>query len=67
MTTTGDVVDGMLASCYPNVHHDVAHIGMAPIRWFPDIAEWIFGKDNEVQSYATTAEALGMWVMPKGQ
>ena len=31
------VVDGVLASCYAFADHDLAHIGITPMRWFPDI------------------------------
>ena len=65
MTTTGNIiVDGVLASCYPGVPHDLAHIGMTPSRWFPEIVEWFFGEDNDVQAYAIIAEVLSMWIMP---
>ena len=60
------VVDGVLASCYPFVSHDLAHIGMAPIRWFPKIMEWLFGEDNGFQVYVLIAEDLGRWAMPHG-
>ena len=33
------VVGGVLASCYPSVPHDLAHMGMTPIRLFPSIFE----------------------------
>ncbi|XP_041355990.1 desert hedgehog protein A-like isoform X2 [Gigantopelta aegis] len=29
------VVNGMLASCYTTVSHDVAHVFVTPFRWFP--------------------------------
>ena len=65
LTMEGNImVDGMLASCYPSAHHDVAHLGMAPIRWFPEIIECIFGVDNEFQVYVKIANYLGDWVMP---
>ena len=40
------VVDGVVASCYPSYNHDVAHITMTPLSWFPDAMDWIFGEDN---------------------
>ena len=40
------VVDGVLASCYVFPDHDLAHIGLAPIRWFPQMIEWIFGGEE---------------------
>ena len=41
------IVDGILASCYAFTNHDLAHIGMTPLRWFPEMIKWIFGKYNE--------------------
>ena len=58
------MVDGVLASCYPSAHHDLAHIGMTPIRWFLKIFEWIFGDENGFQGYVRMCEELGMWVIP---
>ena len=48
MTADGNIiVDGVLASCYAYTNHDLAHIGMTPIQWFPEVTEWIFCKYNE--------------------
>ena len=58
------VVDGVLASCYPSAHHDLAQISMTPMRWFPKIIEWIFGDEKGFQGYARMAEYLGLWVLP---
>ena len=56
------VVDGVLTSCYPSAHHDVAHLGMIPIRWFPEIIEWMFGADPEFQVYVKIASYIGGWI-----
>ena len=61
------VVDGVFASCYSTVHHDLAHITMMPIRWFPDIAEWIFGEYNGFPGFAYIAEVIGKWILPYSQ
>ena len=58
------LVDDILASCYASVRHDLAHIGMTPIRWFPDVIEWIFGEMNESVPYIKINEDLGRWVLP---
>ena len=58
------MVDDVLASCYPSVHHDLAHIGMALMRWFPEILGLIFGDENGILGYVTMVEELGMWVVP---
>ena len=58
------LVDDILTSCYASVHHDLAHIGMTPIRWFPDVIAWIFGEMNEYVPYIKINEDLGRWVLP---
>ena len=40
------VVDGVLASCYAFPDHDLSHITMTPLQWFPHLTEWIFGNDG---------------------
>ena len=38
LTVEGNlIVDGVLASCYQDVPHDLAHMAMTPIRLFPSI------------------------------
>ena len=56
------VVDGVLASCYANTDHDLSHIGMTPIRWFPGIMNWIFGTDKGFPGYVTIDNDLDGWV-----
>ena len=58
------VVDGVLASCYPSCHHDVAHIGMKPLSWFPEVTKWIFGEDNKFLVYVNILEYVGRLVIP---
>ena len=54
------VVDGILASCYADYDHDLSHIGMTAMRWFPGILEWIFGIDKYSQSlFAKMAQDIG--------
>ena len=50
------MVDGILASCYASFDHNLAHLGMTPMRWFPDIVDSIFG-ENHV--YVNIAKNLG--------
>ena len=42
------VVDDVLASCYPDIDHDMSHFGMTPMRWFPKMIELIFGEDSGI-------------------
>ena len=58
------VVDGVLASCYASFDHTLSHIGMTPMRWFPEIMELIFGEENGIQGFAEIAECLGKWLLP---
>ena len=37
-------------------------LSLTPMRWFPNIIEWIFGDDNEYQGYIKIAKELGNWV-----
>ena len=65
LTMEGNIlVDGILASCYASIHHDIAHYGMIPIRWFPAITNWICGEDKEYAVYVQITEALGKWMSP---
>ena len=57
------VVDGVLASTYVSVDHDLAHFGMTPIRWFPQTTEWIFGKVNGLSGYVQLAKHFGTWLL----
>ena len=48
MTIDGNiVVDEVLASCYAFSDQNLAHIATIPLRWFPEIMNWIFAVDNE--------------------
>ena len=61
------IVDGVLASCYPSSHHDFAHFGMTPMRWFPEMTEWVFGENNGFGGFIHINEELAKWVFPIGQ
>ena len=58
------MVDGVLASCYAFLDHDAAHIGMMPMRWFPEIMDWAFGEANGSPGYVNFLEDMGKWVLP---
>ena len=65
------MVDEVLASYYPSVDqdlfasvdHDLVHLAMMPIRWFPEVIEWIFGVNNGFQVYIKTAKDFGGCLM----
>ena len=68
LTTQGNiVVDGVLSSCYPSVPHDLAHIVMLLMTWFPKLIEWIIGDHNGFQGYVMIFGELGKWILPDGQ
>ena len=60
LTKEGNIIfDEILASCYISIDHDLAHIGMMPIEWFPEIVQWIFGEDDGFSTFAKTTKKLG--------
>ena len=66
MTLEGNiVVDGVLASCYASSDHDLAHLGTSPMRWYPEITEWIFGVENGSPGYINLAKTFGRSVLPQ--
>ena len=65
VTMKGNILaDDVLASCYASTHHDLAHIGMTPIRIFPSIMEWIFGKDDGFSVYIELVREFGELMGP---
>ena len=65
LTMEGSIlVDGILASCYPSVGHDLAHIGMTPMRWFPWMIEQIYGESSGSPGYVEIALQWARWVLP---
>ena len=61
------VVDGILASCYASVDHDLAHFGMILNRWLPETIEWIFGQSGGLPPFVGSAKAMGRWILPSWQ
>ena len=60
------LVDGVLASCYASVNHDLAHVGMKPLLWFPSIMELLLGEEKSAQhTYAAILEHVGRMMSPK--
>ena len=54
------VVDGILASCYPSIDHNLGHIGMTPLRLFIWMVEQIYGEDNGFKGYAAITEHMSI-------
>ena len=68
LTTEGNIiVEGVLSSCYASFDHDLAHIAMKPIQWFPALIQWIFGEDDGLATYVGTTKLLGKLLLPYGQ
>ena len=60
------VMDGVFASCYSDVDHDIAQVGMKPIQWYPDVVKLVFGDENGVSAYISVADAIGRWLLALG-
>ena len=58
------IVDGVLASCYAFPDHYLAHITMAPIRWFPGILELILGGKVGSSEFISMIQDFGEWLLP---
>ena len=64
LTLKGNIIiDDVLASCYASVHHDLAHIGMIPIRRVPDVTDWILGHDEKSSAYITIFQEWMEWLL----
>ena len=57
-------MDGVLASCYASIDHNLGHIGMTPMRWFPGIMEYVFGNSEGTSAFISLAEKVGHLVLP---
>ena len=67
LTPVGNiVVDGVLASCYASFDHDLAHLMVIPMQWYPEITEWIFGQNNDDTGYVKLSKMFGRWILPNG-
>ena len=65
LTNEGNIViDGMLASCYAFSDHNLAHITVTPMLWFPEMIEWIFGMEKVSQGYVSILADLGEFLLP---
>ena len=65
LTNEGNIViDGMLTSCYAFSDHNLAHITVTPMLWFPEMIEWIFGMEKVSQGYVNILTDLGKLLLP---
>ena len=58
------MADGILTSCYASVNHELAHLGLTPLRWFPDLIQWMFGEETGFQIFVGIVEQLEKWTLP---
>ena len=60
------VVDGILASCYTDFNHDLAHFTMKPMQWISEVMEWMFGEDTGFSVLVNNVKELGilmLWII----
>ena len=69
LTREGNIiVDEVLGSCYASIgDHHLAHLAMAPIRWFPDFIQMIFGEDDGISAFIRINEEMGIWMLSDRQ
>ena len=61
ITKEGNIlVDGVLTSCYADFDHDLAHLTMTPMQWFPEIIDGILGDGTGFPAYVRIARELGI-------
>ena len=65
LTADGTImVDGVLAACFASFNHDLAHLMMTPMQWYPEIIEWIVCTNNGILAYVGIAKEFGRWMLP---
>ena len=57
------VVDGILASCYASFDHDLAHLMMTPMQWFPGMMQWMFGEVDGTPGYVEFTKIVGRMIL----
>ena len=60
------IVNGVLASCYADFPHDLAHTVMIPMQRLADAMGYIFGEDTGFSIFVSTAREFGFALLPKG-
>ena len=44
--------------------HDLVHIAIKPLQWFPEMMKSLFGEEDGMPSFRRAAEELGNWLLP---
>ena len=64
LTLKGNIIiDEVLASCYASVPHDLARVGMTPIRLVSDVTDWILDHDEKSSAYITIFQDCMEWLL----
>ena len=58
------MVDEVLASCYASGNHDIVHIVVVLVRYFPELTKWIFGGENGFSTHIKIIQHFHKWVIP---
>ena len=67
LTEEGKIlVDRVLASCYADFNHHLAHLTMAPMQIFSVVLEWLVGNDTGFPVYVSIARQLGLLMLSDG-
>ena len=63
LTRSGTLlVDNVLTSCYASFPHGISHAVMAPLRWFPQLAE--LTPEDGVHPYVDLLKKIGRALLP---
>ena len=57
-------MDGVVASCYAYFSHDLDHITMTPMRWFPETMRLVFGDGDGFPMFIQLAMDVARVVTP---
>ena len=57
------VVDYILASCHASCDHDIVHITLVLVRYFPQLIMWIFGEEDGLSSFIKISLHFHKWVI----
>ena len=68
LTTEGNIIiDSVLASCYTSFDHELAHIGMTLMHWFPEVVQYIFGEEIGFPVFIKIMTKICKAIMPEEQ
>ena len=63
ITEAGNIlVDEVLTSCYSVIDHDIAQLAMAPMKWFSEAMQIVFGWDDGTPAFVKITKNLKPWL-----